>query len=480
MIKIVGLGPGAAEDLTIKSINIMKDAKELYIRTEKHPNIEYLRHIGIKFQTFDDLYNNAQEFDQVYESIASKIVGLDDVVYAVPGNPLVAEKSVQLIIDYAKQKNIDVEIIPAISFIDAVINSIRIDPVNGLKIIDGLQLDEQKPDTSVGNLVTQIYSRLIASDIKLKLMDTYDDEQEVYLIRAAGVPGLERIEKMALYEIDRAGWVDYLTTLYIPSVKEKKRYDFNDLIKVMEKLRSEDGCPWDREQNHETLKRYLIEESYEVIDAIDNKDIEGICEELGDVMLQVVFHSVIASENGEFDIKDVINSITDKMVKRHTHVFGDDKCSTSDEVLVNWEKNKRKEKSIETYTEGLKKVPRALPALIRSYKVQEKAAEVGFDWDDIEDAIKKVNEELNELLEVYKTQKYGKIIEELGDLLFSIVNVSRFLDINPEFALGKTTEKFINRFEYIETEAEKDGIKMNDMTLMEMDNLWNKAKTKEK
>jgi tetrapyrrole methylase family protein/MazG family protein len=204
-----------------------------------------------------------------------------------------------------------------------------------------------------------------------------------------------------------------------------------------------------------------------------------MCEELGDVLLQVVFHSTIARESGEFDIRDVINGITDKMIKRHTHVFGDDKCTTADEVLVNWEKIKREEKSIESHTENLKKVPKSLPALIRSYKVQEKAADVGFDWDDVESPIKKVKEELNELLEVYKTQKYGKIIEELGDLLFSIVNVARFLDINPEFALTKTTEKFISRFQYIEQESEKNGMKIDDMTLMEMDELWNKAKIKE-
>ncbi|EYE87901.1 nucleotide pyrophosphohydrolase [Fervidicella metallireducens AeB] len=476
MIKIVGLGPGSNEDLTLKSINVMKNANNLYLRTYKHPNVEYIKSLGINFTTFDDLYEEGESFDEVYETIADKIVNLKDVVYAVPGHPLVAEKSVQLIIEKAEKQNIEVEIVPALSFIDAVINAMKADPVEGLKIIDGLQLDTQVPDTRVGNIITQVYSRLVASEIKLKLMEYYDDDVEVYLIRAAGVEGEEKIERMPLYEIDRVSWVDYLTSLYIPPVKSKSKYDFKDLLDVMEKLRGEDGCPWDREQTHESLKRYLIEEAYEVIDAIDKDDMDNLCEELGDVLLQIVFHSQIAKEFGEFSISEVITGITDKMIKRHPHVFGEDVCKNSDEVLKNWEERKREEKNLKTYTEALKSIPSSLPALMRSYKVQEKAAEVGFDWDKVEDAVNKIYEELKELLEVYKTNENGKIIEEMGDLLFAVVNVARFLDINPEFALTKTAEKFITRFEYIEKTAIKNGIKMEEMTLEEMDMLWNEAK----
>lgn len=478
MINIIGLGPGSPEDLTIKSINLMKTANNLYLRTAKHPNVSYIKSLGIDFNTFDDFYDSKERFDDVYESIARKIVDTDDVVYAVPGHPLVAEKSVQLIIKYAKEENKEVNIISALSFVDAVLNSLRIDPVEGLKIIDGLQIQTQRPDLGVGNIITQVYSRLVASDIKIGLMDYYHDEQEVYIVRAAGVPGEERIEKMHLYEIDRVEWVDYLTTLYIPPVKNKRSYDFNDLIHVMERLRAEDGCPWDREQTHTSLKKYLIEESYEVIDAIENDDIDAICEELGDVLLQVVFHSQIGKEFGEFDIKDVINAVTKKMIVRHSHVFGDDRCSTAEDVLINWEENKRKEKNIKSYTESLKAVPKSLPALMRSSKVQERAAKAGFDWDNIEGPLSKVKEELYELLEVYATKEYDKIKEELGDLLFSIVNLSRFLNINSEEALTGTVEKFIKRFEFIESSSIKMGKKINEMTLTEMDELWNNAKCK--
>lgn len=478
MIRIIGLGPGSEDDLTVKSLNIMKRANTLYLRTEKHPNVEYIKNLGINFKTFDYFYENGKEFEEVYYKIAVEVMKHDDVVYAVPGHPLVAEKSVQIIIELAKEKGIDIEILSAISFVDAVINALKIDPVEGLKIIDGLQLDSQTPDLDVGNLVTQVYSKFVASNIKLSLMEHYEDEQEVYLLRAAGVPELERIEKMPLYEIDRIDWVDYLTSLYIPPVKDKKRYSFKDLLALMDKLRSENGCPWDREQNHETLKRYLIEESYEVIDAIDRDDMEGLVEELGDVLFQVIFHSQIGKEFGEFDIRDVIHGVTNKMITRHSHIFGEDVCETSDDVISTWDKNKKKEKNITSYTEDLKSIPRALPALTRSYKLQEKASKIGFDWEDVEGPISKVHEELNEFLEVYKSQNYDKIIEEMGDLLFSIVNVCKFMKIDPEAALTGTINKFIKRFEYMEKESAKIGKNLDKMTLTEMDMLWNNAKCK--
>ncbi|QCX33751.1 nucleoside triphosphate pyrophosphohydrolase [Caloramator sp. E03] len=480
MIKIVGLGPGSWEDLTLRCINVLKYANNLYLRTDKHPCVDYIKKLGIKFKTFDSLYEQSESFDEVYEEIARQIVALNDVTYAVPGHPLVAEKSVQLILDYAKLKGIEVEVIPALSFVDVIINALKVDPVEGLKIIDGLQLDKQKPDINVGNIITQVYSKMVASDVKLKLMEYYDDEQPIYVIKAAGVKELEKIQRIPLYEVDRVDWIDYLTSLYIPPVNKPKKYNLDALVEVMKKLRSENGCPWDREQTHESLKRYLIEEAYEVIDAIDKNDMESLCEELGDIMLQVVFHSQIAEEYGEFDIKDVIHGITDKMIKRHTHVFGEDICETSEDVLFNWEKIKQKEKNIESYTDSLRAIPKVLPALLRSYKVQEKASKVGFDWDKVDEAMDKVKEELEELLKVYKSQNNENIIEEIGDLLFAVVNVARFLDINPEFALTKTIEKFITRFEHIEKSAEENGKKLEQMTLNEMDKLWNDAKIKKK
>jgi tetrapyrrole methylase family protein / MazG family protein len=256
----------------------------------------------------------------------------------------------------------------------------------------------------------------------------------------------------------------------------KDKYDLQDLMEIMKLLRSENGCPWDREQTHESLKKYLIEETYEVLEVIDLNDKDRLCEELGDLLLQIVFHARIASEEGTFDMSDVITGISRKMVQRHTHVFGDAKADTPDEVVSNWEAIKKREKGMESQTSVLKGVPANLPALMRSYKVQQKAAQVGFDWEHAEDVLEKVKEEILELEDVYNSKNVERITDEMGDVLFSLVNLSRFLKIQPELALTGTVNKFIKRFEYVEQESTKAGKKLEEMTLAEMDELWEKAK----
>ena len=256
----------------------------------------------------------------------------------------------------------------------------------------------------------------------------------------------------------------------------KDKYDFKDLLDIMALLRSGDGCPWDREQTHDSLKRYMIEETYEVLEQIDKKDSEKLCDELGDLLLQVVFHAQISRENGEFEMSDVITGICRKLISRHTHVFGEVKADTPERVLENWEEIKKKEKGIESHTGVLKDVPSNLPALIRSFKVQQKAARIGFDWDKTEDVMAKVDEEIQELKDVYKSNNMERITDEMGDALFALVNLSRFLKVQPELALTGTTNKFIKRFEYIESESLKNGRKLEEMNLEEMDELWNEAK----
>ncbi len=258
--------------------------------------------------------------------------------------------------------------------------------------------------------------------------------------------------------------------------KRKDRYTIDDLLDIMRILRSPGGCPWDQEQTHQSIRNCLIEETYEAIEAIDNSDPELLKEELGDVLLQVLFHSQLESEADSFDFSDVVDGIAKKMVVRHPHVFGDTVVSNSDEVLVNWDVIKKETKNQTTQTEVLQSVSKSLPSLMRSAKVQHKAAKVGFDWPDISGALDKVEEETRELKEAIASGSQDDRMEELGDLLFSAVNVSRFLNIEPEQALSLSCDKFISRFQKMEQLAKERGVDMNSSTLDGLNLLWNEAK----
>ena len=254
----------------------------------------------------------------------------------------------------------------------------------------------------------------------------------------------------------------------------KEHYGFHDLVGILELLRSENGCPWDKEQTHESIRRNFIEEVYEAIEAIDDKNTGLLCEELGDVMLQVVFHAQMEKEAGRFTIDDVNDGICKKLILRHPHIFGDLCVKDSDEVLRNWDEIKKKEKGQKSHSDTLDSVSKSLPALIRAEKIQHKAAKTGFDWPDIEGAFDKLSEEITELKEAIATD--GNTLDELGDVLFSVVNLSRFLKIDPEEALTRTCEKFSRRFRYMEEGALADGKKLDELTLDEMDKLWSEKK----
>ena len=483
MLKIMGLGPGAYEALTIGALKELKNNKNIYFRTEKHPTVDFLKDEGIKFESYDHAYEKYDSFDDVYKYIAedliTKIKDDEDLIYAVPGHPLVAEKSVINLIELCKENNVQYEVLPAVSFVDAMMEALQVDPIEGVKIIDAFDMKNQILDKRVGTIITQVYNNFIASEVKLRLLEGYEDDTEIIFVRAAGVEGLESIRKIPLYELDWQEDIDYLTSIYIPKDLGNKK-DFQDLLDIIETLRNPGGCPWDREQTHESLKSALLEECYEVIDAIENEDEDALIEELGDVLLQVVFHASIGKEDGYFDIMDVIGGISNKMINRHPHVFGNEEANTSEQVLVNWDEIKKEEKGIKTLTEEMQNIAKSLPATTRAYKVQKKAKKVGFDWNDVNYAMDKVKEELNEIKEVYNCEDKSIIEGEVGDLLFACINVARFLEVDGELALDKTIKKFIKRFSYIENEAIKNNKNLKDMTLEEMDKLWEEAKTSEK
>jgi len=259
----------------------------------------------------------------------------------------------------------------------------------------------------------------------------------------------------------------------------KQNYNIDDLLKIMEILRSEEGCPWDREQTHDSIRNNFLEEAYEVADAIDRNSKVDLKEELGDCLLQVAFHSQIAKENGDFDINGVADGVCKKLILRHPHVFGEVQADTAEKVLDNWDKIKMVEKGQESYTDTLKSVPKVFPALLRAAKVQKRAAKANFDWEDVYEPLMKVGEELSELEEAVEDGCPLRISEEFGDLLFAAVNVSRFLKIDAEQALASATDKFINRFEMVEQKAKKKGIDMKNASLEELDCIWDEVKSEE-
>lgn len=477
-ISIVGLGPGDYSLISQGALEALNSSSRIYLRTEKHPIVEKLKE-NINYTSLDYFYDKEDDFESVYSNISKFIIDSSkdgDLVYAVPGHPRVAENTVSIIESIANEKNLEVETIPSMSFVDAMFNYLAVDPASGFKLLDAFEIENSYIDTNTSMIITQIYDNFIASNVKLKLLEYYDYDQEVCIVNGAGVKNLESKKYVKLHELDRSeNLFNYLTSLYIPKSSKKMYNTVHDLEIIMNTLRSPNGCDWDKKQTHESLKKYVIEESYELCQAIDNDDIDEIIEELGDILLQVIFHCQIGQEEGCFDLKEVTNGICNKLIHRHPHVFKNVELDMN-KFERTWEELKKEEKGETTVTEGLKRIPKFLPALIKSEKVQHKAALVGFDWDDISCIYKKIEEEYQELLDECKAGNIKYIKEELGDLLFSVVNLSRFLGIDPEEALNSTVNKFINRFEFIEQSAIKLHKNLEEMTLEEMDELWEKAK----
>ncbi|MEG1310766.1 MAG: nucleoside triphosphate pyrophosphohydrolase [Romboutsia sp.] len=477
-ISIVGLGPGDYSLISQGALEILQSSSRIFLRTEKHPTVDKLKET-IQYTSLDYFYDSEENFENVYNKISEFIIKSSkegDLVYAVPGHPRVAEKTVSIIETIANQNNIEVETIASMSFVDAMFNYLAIDPANGFKLLDAFEIQNSYIDTNTNMIVTQIYDHFIASNIKLTLMEHYDYDQEVCIVNGAGVKNLESKKYIPLYELDRSeNLFSYLSSLYIPKITKKMYNTVSDLEVIMNTLRGPSGCDWDKKQTHKSLKKYLIEESYELCQAIDNDDVDEIIEELGDILLQVIFHCQIGQEEGCFDFKEVINGICMKLIHRHPHVFAGKNLNMS-EFEQTWEALKQEEKGEISITEGLKRIPQHLPALLKADKIQHKASLIGFDWDKIDDVFKKIEEEYQELLDECKQGNIKYIKEELGDLLFSIVNLSRFLNINPEEALNCTSQKFINRFEFMEKSATNLNKDFGKMTLEEKDKLWNQAK----
>jgi tetrapyrrole methylase family protein/MazG family protein len=480
-IEIVGLGAGDLEQIPFGVYKKIFKAEGLYLRTKEHPVITELETEGLIYTSFDSIYEKHQEFEAVYQEITAVLLEKaksEEVVYAVPGHPLVAERTVQLLLEEGPKRGIDIVIGGGQSFIDAMFQALQIDPVDGFQLLDGTALAVDSLQQNQHILISQVYDQFVASEVKLTLMERYPDDYEITIITAAG-SSQEEIIKVPLYELDRNVRVSNLTSVYVPPVRDEKILykNFSKLREIVAILRGPDGCPWDKEQTHESLKKYLIEETYEVVEAIDQEDIDHLIEELGDVLLQVMLHAQIGEDEGYFTVSDVIESISEKMIRRHPHVFGTTQVSGTEEVLQNWQEIKNQEKG-GTETSIIEGVSLSLPNLMRAYELQKKAAKVGFDWKEISPALEKVKEELQEFeQELTETGEISELAKkEFGDLLFSFVNVARFLHIHPEEALFETNEKFIRRFHFVEEKVLESGKSFADFTLEELDHFWEEAK----
>ncbi len=480
-LTIVGLGPGDPGMITRAAWEALSHAREVFLRTRIHPTVPHLPP-GPIYHSFDELYEQAHDFAQVYDSIVARLVAAaahDDVVYAVPGDPMVAEGTVTRLLAECQAQRIAIRVINGVSFIEPTLAGLGVDAACGLQIVDATDLaalDHPPINPDHPALVVQLYGQRLASDVKLTLMNQYPDGHPVALVHAAGTPE-QRVEHLPLYEVDRRA-VSHLTTLFVPrfDASPEAVASFEGFQQTIARLRAPDGCPWDREQTHQSLRPYLLEETYELLEAIDADDPAKLLEELGDLLIQVVLHAQIAVDEGEFHMAEVIRRVDAKIKRRHPHVWGDvDVRGSAEQVKANWQRIKAAERAEQGQAEGglLDGVPRALPALAQAHEYDLRARRVGFDWATEDEVIAKVQEEI---AEIQQAATGDERFIEIGDLLLVIAVWARWLGINPEDALRAANRRFYDRFTYIERRVRDEGRAWESVGLQEMLDLWDEAK----
>lgn len=349
-ITIVGLGNYGVDDLPLGIYKFLKQQTLVYTRTLEHPVIQDLTMEGIQFDSFDQAYQNNQSFEEVYESIVSQLISAvneRDIVYTVPGHPRVAETTTVKLEQYAQtHADVEVEILGGKSFIDDIFEAIKVDPNDGFTMLDATDIQTEQLNIRTHTLVTQVYSSMVAGDLKVTLMERYSDEQMVYIVDGAR-NNKANVIATPLYELDHySDAFNNITSVFIPKVEKEVAYysDFDYAVSIIERLVDEEtGCPWDKVQTHHTLKRYLLEETFELFEAIDNEDDWHMIEELGDILLQVLLHASIGKKEGYIDIYEVIQSLSEKMIRRHPHVFNDAKAETEEDLKNIWSDAKSKE-----------------------------------------------------------------------------------------------------------------------------------------
>jgi tetrapyrrole methylase family protein/MazG family protein len=481
-IYLVGLSPGDPGQLTVRAVELLQNAEAVYLRTKRHPTVKSLP-AGPTYHSFDEVYEQEADFAAVYRRIVDRLIALaeggEDVVYAVPGDPLVGEGTVTLLLEACRQRGIETVIVSGLSFVEPTLALLGVDALDGLQVVDATDLamayhPSINPDHPA--LVAQLYSRRLAADVKLTLMNQYPDEHPVKLVFQAGTAD-RRVESLPLYEIDRQE-LDHLTTLYVPPFAPSAEAvaSFEGFQNTIAHLRAPEGCPWDREQTHESLRRNLIEEAYEVVDAIDSGDPEKLREELGDLLIQVVLHGQVAVDEGEFLMGDVIREVDEKIKRRHPHVWGDVEVNGSaEQVSINWEKIKAQEREQKGEPEKsiLDGISKSLPALHQANEYDVRAVRVGFDWQSEEGVLDKIQEEIEEVL---AAETPDEKFWEIGDLLLVVAVWARWLQINPEDALRAANQRFYDRFTQVERRVRQQGRSIADLSESEMLAIWEDAK----
>ena len=475
-VVVVGLGPGAPEHVTEQTLAEIRRIPHRLLRTARHPS----SHLVPGATDCDDLYERADTFDDVYREIAERVVQaaneLGEVLYAVPGSPLVLERTVRSLL---ADDRVRCTVLPAMSFLDVAWARLGIDPVEArVTLVDGHDFATAAAGLTGPLLVAHTHANWVLSDIKLAVEDATGDEPVVILQRL-GTPD-ESITRTTWSDLDRTVEADHLTCVYVPSLAAPVAGELARFHQLARTLREQ--CPWDREQSHRSLVRYLLEETYEVVDAIEAWDPDdpatddALVEELGDLLYQIEFHATIAEQDGRFTMADVARGVHDKLVRRHPHVFGDVTADDSATVLSNWDAIKRAEKGRTSVFDG---VPTSQPSLGYAFAVQRKAAKVGFDWPDVDGALPKIAEEAAEVRAAADSGDETELHEEVGDLLFAVVNVARHLGVEPESALRAATGKFRRRFEQVERLATIEGLDLHDADLATLDALWDRVKATE-
>ncbi|WP_438448960.1 nucleoside triphosphate pyrophosphohydrolase [Gorillibacterium sp. sgz5001074] len=488
-LTVVGLGSGDDNQLTLGVLRKLESAQRIYLRTAEHPVVRFLQDRGLAFETFDGLYEAHDDFGAVYEAITAELLRLaaeadgGDIVYAVPGHPFVAERTTMLLKERCPEQGIGFAALGGESFLDQAFARFGFDPIEGFQLLDASDLSPRTLNPRLHTVIGQVYDMYTASEAKLSLMELYPDEHPVWVGHALGVAEEEKLLQVPLYELDRIEGYGNLSLIYVPRSEAEALTNrtFARLHEIVQILRSPGGCPWDREQTHQSIRKNLIEETYEVLETLDDDDPDAMREELGDLLLQIMLHAQMEEEEGSFTVFDVIEGLNEKLIRRHPHVFGTSGAEDAEEALVKWNEVKAEEKRKKGLEpeklSALHGVPRDLPGLMKAYKLQKKAAEVGFDWEKIEDVFDKVEEELQELREELGPEgSKDRQQAELGDLLFAVVNLARFVKTDPEEALALTNRKFVQRFSYIEEQVRLSGKKLEQTSLLEMENYWQEAK----